>query len=212
MVTTKTIQLFEYSELSPEAKEKARDWWLSVMDASDFDSVVEDFCEVAARLGVEIATRHQQTMGGTSRPFPCVYWSLAYSQSDYAAFEGRYAYKKGAAKEVREYAPGDTALHAIADALQAAQAKAFYKATAIISERRDSITVEVEGAPYEREPFERWTANIEEPIKEAMRDLCRWLYDRLREQNDYLSSEEQVAESIEANEYTFRLDGTREDA
>lgn len=211
MATEKTIMLYTFDELSDKAKDRAREWWQECRGPEDFDFVRDDFVEIAALLGIEVSTSTHRTMGGTERPFPNVYWSLGYCQSDGAAFDGTYRYRKGAAKAVRAYAPVDTVLHGIADRLQEAQAKARYQATATIREQQGCISIEVDGAPYTREAFERWSENVERPIRDEMRSLCQWLYYQLRTEDEYQSSDEQVAESMEANEYTFREDGTRED-
>ncbi len=211
MPTTNTIELFEYSELSDSAKETARQWWIEAMDSSDFEFTIDDFVTIAGLMGVEVATRAHKTMGGTMRNFPEVFYNLGYSQSDYAAFEATYRYAKGGAAKVRQHAPQDEKLHAIALALQSAQAKAGYRATASIGENRGGLTVEVEEAPFEREAYDKWRENVEEPIKEAMRDLASWLYQRIREEHEYLTSDEQVAEAMESNGYTFRENGERED-
>lgn len=211
MPIEKTITLYTFDELSDKAKDKARDWWQQCRGPEDFDFVRDDFVEVASRLGIVVSTSMHRTYGGNERPFPNVYWSLGYSQSDGAAFDGNYSYRKGAAKAVRAYAPQDTVLHGIADRLQEAQAKSRYQATAAIREQRGCISTEVQGAPYEREAYDRWCENVERPIQDAMRALCQWLYNQLRAEDEYQSSDEQIADAMAVNEYTFREDGTRED-
>lgn len=212
MPTTKTIELFEYSELSDSAKETARQWWIEAMDSSDWEFTIDDFITIAGLMGIEVTHTSQRTMGGGMRPFPNVYFSLGYSQSDYAAFEANYSYRKGSAKAVREHAPQDTTLHGFAEKLQAAQSRCGYKATATISSNnRDGMDVEVSDAPYERDAFDKWTEDVEWPIREVMKGLASWLYDSLRAEYEYQTSEEQIAETMEANGYTFRENGKRED-
>jgi hypothetical protein len=53
--------------------------------------------------------------------------------------------------------------------------------------------------------------DAESVIREACKDLSRWLYSQLRSEDEYLSSDEAISEAMAANEYTFREDGTRED-
>lgn len=53
------------------------------------------------------------------------------------------------------------------------------------------------------------TADAEEEITEALRDLARWLYRSLEKEWDYQSSDEAVDEVIRANRYTFTADGSR---
>jgi len=53
------------------------------------------------------------------------------------------------------------------------------------------------------------TADAEETVIEALRDLARWLYRQLEREYDYLSSDEAVDETIIANDYTFTEPGRR---
>ena len=53
------------------------------------------------------------------------------------------------------------------------------------------------------------TADAEEVVIEALRDLARWLYRQLEREYDYLSSDEVVDEAIIANGYTFTEAGRR---
>jgi hypothetical protein len=61
-------------------------------------------------------------------------------------------------------------------------------------------------------------ANIEELltgtltgfISEVVKDLNRWLYRTLEKEYEYLSSDEAIIETIEANEYTFTESGKLE--
>ncbi len=53
------------------------------------------------------------------------------------------------------------------------------------------------------------TADAEETVIEAMRDLARWLYRQLEREYDDLTSDEAVDEAIVANEYSFTVDGNR---
>ena len=39
--------LYQFAELSDEAKEKAREWYRSTADSNDLDSVIEDFARIA---------------------------------------------------------------------------------------------------------------------------------------------------------------------
>lgn len=53
------------------------------------------------------------------------------------------------------------------------------------------------------------TDDAEDVLTEAFRDLARWLYARLHEEYDYLTSDEAVDEAIVANAYTFTEAGKR---
>lgn len=208
MPTARTIMLYSYDELGDTAKARARQWWIEAMDSSDFDSTIDDFREIAELLGIDFKTHTVPLMSGKTRQEPNIYWQLGYSQSDFAAFEGYYRYKAGAGAAVKQYAPKDETLHAIADDLQALQKRYFYKLFAVVSYSDYyglQVACEIEDSAREV------TVEDERELQEIFRRLSRWLYGRLRDENDYLTSEEQIADAMEANEYTFREDGTRED-
>lgn len=207
-VTEKT--LFTFDELSDEAKEKAREWWreCEAQDWRGAEFVIEDAKEVARILGIEFDTRPVKLMGGGTRHDPIVYYSGFWSQGDGACFEGSYSYAKGASKAIREYAPQDRTLHAIADGLQRVQKDHFYKLCARMTHRgyyyhSGCTSVDVGD---ERDSY-RDIGESEALIKDSMRDFADWIYSRLRDEYEYTMSEEHVDEAIMANEYEFDESG-----
>lgn len=203
----KEIQLFQYSELSDEAKETARDWWLSCRDETDYAFVIDDFREIAQLLGISLKQHPVQLMSGATRYDPNIWYSIGYCQSDYAAFEGTWRYVKGMVKGVKAYAPQDEELHRIATEAAAIFSKGFYRDAFNVT-YSDYYGTQVEPAEFQWQdgPNDRAAE-----IKELAKDLGRWLYKQLRAQDEYLSTEESIAEAMEANQYTFREDGKRED-
>lgn len=217
MPTEKTIQLFTYDELSSTAKETAKDWWLRLLDESDYEAVTDDFIQCASLIGVEVATRLRTTMGGQQRPFPEVRYSLSYSQGDGAAFSGSYTYTKGGTKAIRKHAPQDATLHRIADELAAIQKRYGYRITATMSDGHLSnfythsgtmaVDIDADNGAGEKLP----TEEDEKAIRGLIRRLADWYYARLMEEDAYLRSDEQIADTMAANGYTFRENGKRED-
>jgi len=53
------------------------------------------------------------------------------------------------------------------------------------------------------------TADAEDTVIEALRDLARWLYRQLESEYNALNSDEMVDETIVANAYTFTASGRR---
>jgi hypothetical protein len=51
--------------------------------------------------------------------------------------------------------------------------------------------------------------DAEQAVTEAMRDLARWLYKRLEEEHDFITSKDEIDADIIANEYTFTVSGRR---
>ncbi len=204
--------VFEIGELSETAKESAREWYREhCLDFDWYDFVYEDFLTICGLLGIDLNTRHARLMGGGTREDPCIYFRGFWSQGDGASFEGVYGYARGAPKKLREYAPEDTGLHAIAESLQAVQQRNFYQLTAGIRQQgrychEFTMSVAVE---RDSENCQDMTADAEDALTESFRALARWLYGRLRSEYEYLISDEAVDESIEANGWTFTACGKR---
>lgn len=205
-IETVTRALYSFDELSDDAKETARDWYRGGLDSSDL-SDYDDWDNIAEILGVEFKKQAVPLMNGNTQHKPCVWWSGFWCQGDGASWEGWYGYSKGASKRIRQYAPQDERLHAIADTLQAVQRRNFY---------RLRVTVSQSGR-YMHEYTMRFdvtrTDDIDvsesdcETMVECLRDFARWIYRQLKAQWEYLNSDESIDESIRINEYEFTESG-----
>jgi len=196
------MRTYKFDELSDSAKERARDWYREASAGDTPDCALDDAVTVAALMGIEIERRHWTNSYGFKGSEPKIYYCAGHVQGDYAAFEGRYTYRKGAAKAVRDYAPQDTELHRIAQALQDVQKRNFYQLTANCSVRQDW-----QGVSVDRADVDGMTADAEDEIAEALRDFAHWIYEQVLAEFDYRSSDEAVDENIEANAYEFAIDG-----
>lgn len=209
MPTEKTITLYTYDELSDKAKDRARQWWMECRGPEDFDSVVEDFKQICGIIGIEPKTHEVRLYGGGTRQDPNIWWSVGYCQSDFAAFEGRYTYEAGCVAKIKAYAPQDECLHAIVKQLADIQKAHFYQLAADVT-YSDYYGVQLEVSKLKDDWAGVGTEAYQE-LKETFKRLNRWLYGLFREEDEYLSSDEYVTDAMEANGYTFREDGTRED-
>jgi hypothetical protein len=211
---TTTRTLYQFDELGDQAKENARDWYRGLIDADDFEFVIDDAVNMAALLGIEISSRNWVNSYGTT---PNIFWSGFCSQGDGACFEGFYSYKKGAPAAIKketgagrpDASDGDKELLRIAEALQALQKKAFYRLTAEMKHQghySHSGCMDI-GVYSTNNRY----ANDEEHygIKQLMRDFADWIYSQLDKENDWLNSNECIDENITANEYEFAEDGRR---
>ena len=204
--------VYQLAELDEAAKDKARAWFREGgFDHDWYDDVYADFEQICAILGVTLDTRTVCLVGGGSRQEPCIYFRGFWSQGDGACFEGRYAYARGVPSNIREYAPKDTELHQIADALQAVQRRNFYQLHARVRHRGHYYHEYCMDMSVERESptGQDITADAENVVAEALRDLARWLYRQLAREYEYLSSDECVDTAITANAYTFTGSGRR---
>jgi hypothetical protein len=204
--------VFHLGELSEKARETARAWYREAAPCDDWhECVFEDFEAVCAILGVRLKTRSVRLFGGGTRQKPCIYFSGFASQGDGACFEGSYGFAPRAPKAIRAHAPQDSELLRIADALQAIQRRNFYQLHAEACQRgrgchEYSMSIAVERDSPNNQAM---TADAEDTVTEALRDVARWLYRQLEREYDYQTSNEVTDEAILANEYTFTGDGRR---
>jgi len=198
--------VYKFEELSEPAKDRAREWYREgAFDFEWWDSVYEDFAQIAEVLGLRLQTHSVKLMNGSTRQDPDIWFTLNYSQGDGASFDGSYSYAALAHRKIRAYAPKDSTLHMIADRLFEAQRANGYKLHANIKSDRDScISIEVE-----KEDYSVIEGDTGRSVSDAFRSLAQWLYEALRAEYEFQSGEEQVDETIQANEYTFTIEGRR---
>lgn len=191
---TKTINVYQFSELSDSAKQKALDWYRSADDFTfDSECILDDAKETALLLGIDIDK---------------IYYSGFSSQGDGASFIGSYKYKKNTLPEVKAMFPNNAELQRIAKALQDVQRKNFYRLTANVSHRghyyhSGCMVVSVEDSNNQY----RDIGSAEDDVTQALRDFADWIYSNLEKQYEWVNQDEQVEENILANEYEFDENG-----
>ena len=160
-----------------------RHW--NVGDFEWWDSVYELFTEDMKAIGIEVDK---------------MYFSGFWSQGDGACFEGRYSHAAGATRAIRDHAPKDNELHRIADVLQTVQRRNFYQLHATVTHRDRYYHEYCMAISVERDSptWQDMTADAEETVIEALRDLARWLYRQLEREYDHLASDESIDEAIAA--------------
>lgn len=213
----RTIQtkVFKYSELSDDAKSKARDWWRSASYNDNFfaETVYDDAANIGAIMGIDLRQTRKTARDGSPIYKPTIYYSGFSSQGDGACFESTYRYKKGALSALRKHiggeSKGDKELLRICKALQDIQRKYFYRLQATTKHsghyyhpRCMRVSVDYVGNYTDRE-----TDKGEDEITQALRDFADWIYDQLESAYDCENSDENVAEVITINEYEFTEDG-----
>lgn len=193
------LKLYDFQELSEEAKGKARGWFRSVASEDSFyaECVIDDAKQIGDILGIETTN---------------IYYSGFWSQGDGASFEGFYKYREGWREALKQYAPNDKELFKIGEALQSVQKRHFYKLRAKCLHRghyyhSGCMRVEVEHS----DDIYRDIQGSESDIIDTLRSFADWIYRRLEADYDFHNSDEQIDESIEANGYTFTESGARHD-
>ncbi len=221
----KQTKVYQYDELSDEAKEKARGWYRDVNcdDTYWSESVTDDAATIAEFLGLDIKQTAYKTMGGETRYKPTVYFSGFWSQGDGACVEGAWSASDVKPDKLKEHAPQDEELHRIVDGL-AVRAKEYPDGSFTVKhsgpyphsgcthfniELPCEAFDEAEYGSPEHTRLDEKISNDEETLKEFARDFMNWIYRQLEKEWDYQNSDEQVEESIRCNEYEFLGDGTR---
>lgn len=217
MPETKEYTIYTFEELSDDAKEKAREWFRQYVftDSNDWEHVYEDAATVGELIGIDLRQRRVETIGGSIRYEPAIFFSGFWSQGDGACFEGDYTYKKGALKALKAHiggeSEGDRTLLNIAERLQRLQRKNFYRLEARMKHSGHYYHSGCMSVDVSLKDVDHWPDDSEIELKTCMRDFADWIYRQLEKEQEYQSSDEQVDENIKINEYTFDEDGNRED-
>ena len=205
MRTIETV-VYQYDELSPEAQENARDWFLKDFEF-EADFVLEDAARVAALLGIEFDIHTVDLYGGGTRQEPNISWSGFSTYGDGACFEGRYAYAPGSVEAVKAYAPLDKELHSIAQQLQDVQKHHTYKLTTQCQHHEHYYHSGCMDVVVEDSREIDVSAEAEDAVTEALRAFADWIYSQLQAEYHYQVSPDNVEESIRVNAYEFTADG-----
>jgi hypothetical protein len=181
--------------IQAEVIEKSRD--INTDYVQWHDGVFEDTKTIGKLMGIDITN---------------IFYPGFSSQGDGACFEGKYEYAKDSVKKLKDYAPQDKELHRIVEALYQVQKLNFYRITASVKHsghyyHKRCTDIDVY-ADYKTHDDYADNATSE-TVSELLRDFMAWIYKTLSDEYDFLSSDEQIIESIESNEFHFLKDGKR---
>lgn len=205
---------FAFNELSDVAKQKARETYCS----SDYpynewwDGVYEDANRMAKKLGLDITTTKQSKQTGRAYREISIYFSGFYSQSDGASFEGSYCYNPRAIDEIKAERNDET-LITLAEQLAFLQITRRllgyepFSATITISRHyshSNTMNVEV-NSEDEEDDHSQVSEELEETITQLFKEFADWIYSSLKNEYDYLYSDECVDEHLD--EEIFDIDG-----
>jgi hypothetical protein len=212
MPVTKTITLYTFEELpDEEAKEKARQWWRDASAHDEFwDATYEDADAIAGLMGIEID--RAKNGPGYVGPAPAIQFSGFWSQGDGASFTGKWRSTPDAVAKVKDYAPKDEKLHAIAQELQDAGPNLLATITRDRGgnySHENTVSIDVETVDPETEDADAAPKDKAEAVAEALRDFMRWIYRQLEAEHTYQNADEQVDEMLVSNGYHFTATGKR---
>jgi hypothetical protein len=205
-------RVFDFEELDDAARERAREWYRRLaLDDDWYEFEFEQFETVCEILGITLRARPVRRMDGGTNTKPSIFFSGFSSQGDGACFEGSYRYVRSSARRIRQHAPNDKALHALADQLLAVQRRNFYQLTASMRQtgRYCHENRMIIGVQRDSSAGQDLSLADEDIVVETMRDLARWLYRRLEAEYDYQLADAQIDEALRASGHTFTDDGHR---
>ena len=192
---TVTINTYTFSDLSEKAKDRARQYYHDTHMSDGFwhKCTIDDAKEVGKILGFDIDK---------------VYFSGFWSQGDGASWTGGYRYAKGAPAKVASYTGNDAELIRIANGLQDIQRPHFYKLRASVSRtgryyHSHTMRADVEDCT---DPY-RDVSDAEKDLLELFRDFADWIYNNLRKEYDYQTSDPAITEAFDANDVAFDAGG-----
>ena len=205
-MTTKTVNLYTFNELSDSAKEKARNWWREGNNDDTFwsECTIDEAKEQAKNMGFDVEE---------------ILWSGFSSQGNGACFTGRW--------NSNDFGPEKVA-DGWGESDSTAKIKQIGSAFGEFSKQYPELQVKisptdrychVRSVDYDFYVFDQETGEeidrpenfSEKDFKESCVDLFQWIYRQLEKDWDYNNSDECVDENITNNDYTFLADGTRED-
>ena len=210
MPKPRTTLVYQFDELDEKAKERAREWYRQGNWDDSFwsECVIDDAKEIGTHMGMDIDN---------------IYFSGFWSQGDGACIEGTWRAEDVKADKLKEYAPQDKELHRIVDGL-AELAKEYPEGYFKVTHRGHyshsgftSFDVELpceqkEELEYGSPEYKALQVKLGEDkdtLIKLARDFMDWIYRILEKEWEYLNADEQVDESIRANDYEFLKDGTR---
>lgn len=197
---TEVYTIRELKESHPDGFQRAYEDHVEYAGVDNYwaEYILEMAKEAGAMMGINV--KH-------------IWWEGFGSQGDGACIEGDYKYAKGSAAAVKKDFPRDQELQRIASGLAATQKRWFYGITASIDHRWNhyyhshSVGIEVDtenssNIGYHSYDTER-ERNMADDIRELLRDFMDWIYKKLRDEFDYLCSEEYFIENSEANQWEY---------
>lgn len=191
-----SVDLYLFDELTDEAKERARAWFLSGMEVdAALTGTLED-----AKLALEIVGVREAH----------IHYSGFDVQGSGACFTGVYFSKEPCAAAMKDFAPVDPVLNEIAVDLDNLQ-----------SANKFDLTADLRLSPFSRS-FHEHSVFIQvslggddapeataDELADIFRRLMCWVYAQLYAQYEHIQSDEYVDDCIQINEYEFAVDGRR---
>jgi hypothetical protein len=211
----------KFDDLPDAAKARAREQWREhELDTGWWDDTYRGAMEVGALMGCEIGDSVSRTVGGKSRSDPDIWFRGFSSQGDGACWSGYLDTGRlaGAVARVKDYAPQDEDLHALAVQAEALHGviTAVQVANRLSQDDPDWPDVEI-GMRIIVDSNERYyctkvdtsllPGEIEEAANQFVDGFASWIYHQLEAEYDWRLDDQQIDEAIRASGREFYGDG-----
>lgn len=198
---------FAYAELDAQAQERAREWYRT-LTIEDWEPNTDDLARLLGMLGITVDVERYAQGGGKYHNRLAFGWAIGYTQGDYANFNGDWEADRMDLAALQTECPTDERLLDIGARLMGVVLK-WPRSRCAITASAPAITASAPAditrgvADPELEEYDPAHAELEGEVESIIKDLFRWLYDYMRSDLDWVSSDEVVVEGIEANGYEF---------
>lgn len=195
-------KVYSFSELDEKAQQCAIDGWRESEAGDTFfaDCTLGEFAET-------IAPCMGWTLSDSKGHRKAIYFSGFSSQGDGACFEGTWYPDDVNPDKIRSDMPEPELLRIVdgyAELAKACAANLEEEEHAGASVRHSGYYYHAGCTSFDTEGM---TDGQEKELIELSRDLMNWLYRRLESEYDWHNSDENIRETIEANEYEFTAEG-----
>jgi hypothetical protein len=191
MIQPHPVQVFTFAELSDNAKQHVLSKY--AYDFADLSMSTECYAEMLKAFGFENVK---------------IWYSVGYCQSDFASFDGTYTYRKAWRKAfVKDYGKDNKYLPYF-DQIAKIMRKYFYDFRLTLKTRHDSPDMEYDclNNVYQYRYQDIKIAD-EVELLDSFRSICKELYDSIRNELEYQTSEDYFTELADDNEWVFLESG-----
>ena len=189
-IPTKTLQVFRFQDLDEEVQDKliekkrqsnaGDDWWV--------DDSVYDVVQALEIMGFEVEKKRNRKYAYD------VHFNTYHGNF---SLDGRYYYKPGAVKLLKDDRRTDTELHRVAQGLVDAQKKHFYKLWANLSHHYG-----IEVTHSDRS----WDDDFPD-MKGGIEDVYQWALSNLRSEEEWYSGEHNARQRPEEDDVWYLANG-----
>lgn len=210
---TVRIKVFKFDELNDAAKEKAFQWYYEIAASDDWwESVYASFRDLCKYIEIEVDLKKTYFNGFSHQGSGSSFTADIINTAECLRAIQAKAWGKDFNEDVIRFDPLPKRLERVVRLMETGS---IAYSTDIIPTNREASVSAKQWYSFEGEylsdlsNIEKCMEELEEYIQDVADTLNNWLYKSLDTEYEYITSREQMAESMRANEYEFTADGTR---